>query len=760
MKYDSDQKCEIQLHSDELEAEFSKQINLNRPISMMRRPLDATSILIPKLPDCPPRTLSLKYEKDKDKALLFRVIIGAYNFAFTNESAAITSKPLVSLTANHFVEWLNTSKVSARYKALKEYEAYMFDKHSNHGGLSALVKLKTLFDLAFKDVEFDRSLSSKERLYLLELLKTKVSPNLNKAQVSLASYFGALDWLRDKDYGVGSRLYNVFASPKLTIRSLKCIAAVVIIELYNAKIALRDFLSECDLLQEELNKDEFKQMDRHSRAQFIGEVIYSVIVAYKNRENSSKALQTALELMVQSNSPDQFRETNALALSNEDAFRKVFLTRNGKLSPYKLKQHFTPSALGNIFSLDVLHQLADSNESLPITELERLMFAWLMACLTVQPSDIPKLSKDNFRLVVVGGKVLSIECEYFKGRANAIHNTRTLSTKKLEGKALLTYIEQNKDNQLTSLSADKITNLAVSKGNSSLTGELFNTLSISHIDRELRRAHHSSGDLPMIMPMAIKALLQNGVHVQNVVRVPKNIALSERKALVTKSDCPCQPSIFGLQAIKNSAVHAYSDPYTLHYLINRNSHTNQTEKRNYLTPDNEEWINSSGRITRSVMLDLINNVFDLNFSDLNGKEKGKVKTSFNQEFASVTEAVSYKKEEALSRLRVVTGQEKGVINEVGVLSYSSSSEDVFSPIYVLDSPVTVCKMMNYINEFEHHYKKLLCRNPDFFYKTALPTVEWMEHVLSGLSKESVSEGQKLFKQMRSAGVSISVFHSI
>lgn len=760
MSFDKKLEKSVQRDSDILESELSEMLLRDRPIAMMRRPLSDTSLLIPKLRDCPERLLTLDSEHDKDKALLFRVVVAAYNFAFTSESAATSSKPLVSQTANHFVEWLNATNINSRYRALKEYEAYMFDKLNNHGGLSGLVKLKALIELAFRDIEFDSTLSSNERLYLLDLLKTKVSPNINKAQVSLASYFGALDWLRDENIGVGNELYNVFASPKLSISSLQCVASVVILEIYKAKLALRTLLKESGILPAGSNFDSFKKMDRHSRAKFIGKVVYQLLMTHKNKKNPSTYSELAVALVIQSNSPDQYLEENKLVLYSNDSLRQTFLTRQGDLSPYKLRQNFTPSGLGNLFSLDILYQLINSNDSLPVTELESMMFAWLMACLTVQPSDISKLSREDFRFVVVGGKVRSIECEYFKGRADAFYNTRSLSTKKLEGKALLTYIEQTEAQIIPSLEAQKLTNIALSKGNSSLTGELYNTLSQPMIDEELRHAHYISGEVPMLMPMALKALIKNGIHVQNVVRVPKNTPLPERKALVAESNAPCMPSMFGLQAIKNSAVHAYSDPYTLHYLINFNSHTNKTEKTSYLTPDNEEWINSSGRITRSVMIDLINNVFDLDFSGLSKESEEKEKASFNHEFASITDTISYKKEEILSRLRVVTNQEKGAINEVGVMSYSADENEAFAPIYVLDSPVTVCKMMNFIYEFEHNYKKILCRNPDYFYRSALPTVEWMEHVLSSLSKASISEGQELFKKMRNAGVYVSVFHSI
>ncbi|TOI73960.1 hypothetical protein CGI54_24385 [Vibrio parahaemolyticus] len=222
-----------------------------------------------------------------------------------------------------------------------------------------------------------------------------------------------------------------------------------------------------------------------------------------------------------------------------------------------------------------------------------------------------------------------------------------------------------------------------------------------------------------------------------------------------------QTHLFGLRAIKNSAVHAYSDPYTLHFLINRNSHSNQTEKQHYLNNDNEEWINSSGRITREVMFDLINNVFDLDFEGLTEIELEKAQKAFNEELTALTDTVSYKKEEMVARLRVVTGQEKGQVNEIGVLSYSTQQENQgLAPIYVLDSPVTAWRLYNYLYEFKAHYKQLLSVNPDHLFKSVLPTVEWMQFTLNKLSKESRKQGQALHKKMIESGTTVSVFHSI
>ncbi|WP_240537398.1 hypothetical protein [Vibrio sp. CUB2] len=380
------------------------------------------------------------------------------------------------------------------------------------------------------------------------------------------------------------------------------------------------------------------------------------------------------------------------------------------------------------------------------------MFAWLMASLTVQPTDIPKLTHSDFRLMKVGGRVTNIECEYFKGRAKVFHTTRSLSVRTPEGKALLKLLEQ----QGEGLPFFTMQVLVISYKINSLLGDFNALLQISDLSEKLEVAHEKQ-QLPNLMPQAICALISHGIHPGNVIDNPKKIMPDERRKLVAQSQSPCQKAIFGLQAIKNSAVHAFSDPYTLNYLINRNSHSNQTEKVSYLTEENEEWMNSSGRITREVMLDLIQNVFNLNFEPENEKQV----TAFNSEFMAVTDLIAYKHEEMNARLRVVTEQENGRVNEVGVMALSDQKgNEALSPIYVSDSPITVLKMHNYLHEFKKNYKKLLSHNPEHLFKTVIPTVEWLEDTLPKMSKASQREGRELFYLMIKNGVVMSVFHSM
>ncbi|MFH0235989.1 hypothetical protein ACGRPC_21490 [Vibrio diabolicus] len=113
-----------------------------------------------------------------------------------------------------------------------------------------------------------------------------------------------------------------------------------------------------------------------------------------------------------------------------------------------------------------------------------------------------------------------------------------------------------------------------------------------------------------------------------------------------------------------------------------------------------------------------------------------------------------------ARLRLVTGQGKGRVDEVGVLSLNNTKNEPLEPIYVIDSPLTVLKMLNYLHEFKKHYKKLLATNPDLLFKTVMPTAEWIEATLGKMSQHAVHMGTKQFNEMTKKGVVMSVFHSL
>ncbi len=741
--------------SAEIEKALSSEFKKKQPIASLALPFSVRSISIPKCAGSAAYTLLMTDTKDSDKAIIYKGMIAAYNYAFLDKSAALSAKDLFLRAAKPFIEWLNVHKIENRYEALKLYETDRMDELENHGGSSPLIRLRVVLSYAIESESLRKELSSEEYAYLIELRKTKHTPNLNKSQKSIASYFGALDWLRRDGICIGSQLYSALASPKLAVNSLSLTAATVILELKTYKDELQTLIKSIEPQLSPWLVIESKD-SRTEKAKAVGNIIYLMLSAYHTQDNPSNALKAALGTFILSNS-NSLAAYSAItsALKSQDECDSLFLNKRADKTKVNVNftiGHCTSLLNGTLFSIEWIKGVLNGDSSKALTDVEELMFAWLMASLTVQPTDIPKLSRSDFRLMKVGGRVTNIECEYFKGRAKVYHTTRSLSARTPEGKALLILLEQQ-DEGLPFFTKQT---LVIRNQIHSLLGVFNALLQISDLSEKLEAAHKKQ-QLPNLMPQAICALLSNGIHSENVIENPSKITIEERRKLVAQSPSPCQVEIFGLQAIKNSAVHAFSDPYTLNYLINRNSHLNQTEKVSYLTEENEEWMNSSGRITREVMLDLIQNVFNLNFEQDNEEQVA----AFNSEFMAVTDLIAYKHEEMNARLRVVTGQEKGRVNEIGVMALSDQKEnEALSPIYVSDSPITVLKMHNYLHEFKKNYKKLLSHNPDHLFKAVIPTVEWLEDTLPKMSKASQRKGREQFDLMIKNGVVMSVFHSM
>ncbi|MFS1870103.1 hypothetical protein [Vibrio lentus] len=758
------EKHDLICDSNHCEEKIAEEYKKTKNVINLRCPLTAKSLVIPalKYDKQPERYMVFLETNNPYKQLLYKVVIVAYNYAFLDESASLSAKGIVSQSVHKFIDWLNSAKISNPYEILKEYESYHFDLLNNHGGYSALIPLRTVFFYALEQSnELRKNIAPEQLQYLQFLNTTKISSNLNKKQDSLASYFGGLDWLRRDDVGVGSELYQVLASPKITMDSFKITVSTIMTELYKCKSILKKFLLENDFVKYSYKSETFQKETKFFRATYVGKYIYYLICKYHENNDNSRQLRCALEIVLLSNVTNKNNLLKVLpALESKEKMGEIFHPKrnNGKkISTDFTSKVFVRSCHGSLFSFDYLMSLVTPDSEMSVTKLDALMFSWLMASLSVQPSDISKLAKNSFRFLKVGRRVTHIECEYFKSRSDALHNTRSLSTRKKEGKALYLYLKQHKGEKVESFNGGSP---VISTGCSSVSGLLFEILGLNLVSERIILAHRGQGGVPPSFYKVLKAL-SNGKHTENIVSAVKKTPIEERKKLVDESETPCPTNFFGFQAIKNSSVHAYSDPYTLHFLTNRNSHTNQTEKRHYLNADNEEWLNASGRITRNVMIDLINNVFNLGFENLGKDRTDELQAKFNSEFTSLADNLSYKSGEMISRLKIVTGQQKGKVNEVGVLSISDQSTDeIFNPIYVLDSPVTVFKIMNYQHEFSENYKKLLNNNPNFLFRTAMPTIEWMEHVLDKMSNNSLKEGKALFNKMRDRDVSISVFHSV
>ncbi|WP_240537399.1 hypothetical protein [Vibrio sp. CUB2] len=359
--------------SAEIEKALSSEFMKEQPITLLALPFSARSISIPKSGiGNAAYTLSMTDTEDSDKAIIYKAMIAAYNYAFFDKSVAVTSKGLFSKVAKPFIAWLNAHKIENRYEILKLYETDRMDELESHGGSSPLPNLKTVLGYGIESDSLREELSSDEYAYIIELRKTKHTPNLNKSPKSIASYFGALDWLRRGDIGIGSELYSALASPKLAVNSLSLTAATVIFELKTYKDELRALLTSIKSLLSPWLAIESK--DSYSdRRKAVGNIIYLMLSAYHKQDNPSNALKAALGTVILSNSSSlDAYSTISSALKSQDECDRLFLNKERDKAKVNVKfteLNFTISLDGDLFSIEWIKDVLKGDSSKTLTSM-------------------------------------------------------------------------------------------------------------------------------------------------------------------------------------------------------------------------------------------------------------------------------------------------------------------------------------------------------------------------------------------------------
>ena len=373
-------------------------------------------------------------------------------------------------------------------------------------------------------------------------------------------------------------------------------------------------------------------------------------------------------------------------------------------------------------------------ETVPVCWAEEIFFCWLMAVLSVQTTNIcgrNGLKLSDFRFArKADGRITHISCSYFKTRAGRTHRTSTLTTDRYIGKVLLRYIRD-----VTGLVDDETMLVSKPYGNPvfSKAGDISKSINLFSIDalrHELER-QLSKYQASNIFYDAICALLKNGV---------RKLDINRQKLEDIEIETEVTGTFFGLSMIKTSAVYSRSASFNPDALLNFNSHTNETERQSYLTENNLEWLNNCGRVTRSVITDLLVNVF---------RPSQEKQTEFNTEFAKALDFINNKKDESLA-LQVFVPEDDvkaNNTNEIGVVNRDSGT-GAADNIYVEDSKWTVMKMLHYKQQVKEKHKHLWEQSPTYLVSTVIPTLEWIEEVLKEgfFCQESMEQGKSLFEQ--------------
>ncbi|MGB1200725.1 MAG: hypothetical protein ACPG5R_04115 [Cognaticolwellia aestuarii] len=725
------ENCEIDTLQDELinqQVRMNQELRSNSKVCELPFSITATQFLIPSYEggDYKARSVSINQGCAEHVKIIFSALNRANYLIFFENQGTETHKKQAHSICSIFIDFLNSKRIDCveRAKILKDFEAYRVNIEKVKPQSSGLSGIRAMIKLAIEDDDFKNQISESDYSYLFILTKTKAAPASEADNLNLAAWFSQHTWLRRDDIGIGHNLFSRLASPKATVKSFKITSEIAMLEILKAKEALMELFATSRITIEEVpiefTRSQFKQKNRHDvhvRDCFLK--TFDVLrKAYHALKSPSGDLKLAIKLFLAENiRENDLKRYDYAFFSNKPAFNSTsIVTGRNKLF------------FSVFFIRDLVEFVCSENKNdlqVPASQGEHILFHWLMATQTVQASDIAKLSRRNFRFVRRrNNKITHIQNEYYKGRAKTIHEPKEISTNTTFGHAVLTFILQRtpKNNNSAKLSMPL---KDVSTGSS--FARFINFLNTQLSDKiKLQLDKEKSSPVFLV---AITKILEHGVSKKGKFKTVEELWLSCKS--------PCKRHIFKPSSIKTAAVYASSDTFDPTRLTNFHSHSDETERKNYLTPNNEEWLNNTGFITRAVMHDLTVNLFRASDAE---------KQFFNSHFTHAAEYISAKSAETLARMKLLTGKNDGRVDDLGFLSGYKDSDEPSDTMYLVDSAETVMKLRHFLSEVKDKHHILAKSSPEFLLKTVLPTVEWIETLFQYKRFSTVEQGDELYRK--------------
>ncbi|MDC9519853.1 hypothetical protein PSH55_01795 [Pseudoalteromonas sp. Angola-31] len=726
---------EMLIEEQQLQADFLRSQKVT-PI-----PITPTRIVIPEGDQIPQSGNVFECTNEHaDAKLLFSCLAVALHDVRTYPKKYVQSKlRAISLVILEFVPWLNRHTIGYDNRAtiVKDFETYRVNEckvkpQSSHAG--ALLNAIRV-GLALK--EFKNELSQLEVAYLGNIIdKTKLSKESDPEQNTLTNYFSRVQWIREY---MDNDLFNRVASPKALMTSFSITVATLMLEAQRLLDQLELYCIKQKITTDMLSiVRTIKKEDDHKRAQLLR------LLNIFCKDYSNETPECIKVMLFDISNPDAYADNQEKLKVGKAITKKAFSGDSINTVSHDLGLFNYNTVLAVVKRAELKQEGAKHPPSMPVTVLEEMCFIWLMAWQAVQPSDIAKLKKSDFRLMErSNGSVTHISCEYYKGRAGDYKEAPLLAVKYIEGEAVLSFIQRTmlrSDDDTALVSTPSLCKLQAC-GATTFIAQIFGLATFPLINTKIL-SQLGKRKTTSVFPDTVNTMISHG-------RSKKAWKEGLSKGLSYKDFCAqvnetLPVDWFGLQAIKNSAVHSRSDRYRIGHLVNYNSHENATERDSYLTPDNQEWLNNCGRVTRSVMNDMAINVLNPS-RDL----------AFNGDFTQALEVINDKKNDVLSRLKLVTNT-TGNVNELGIIKdHIPVDDDYPDTLYLLDTPETYVQMKHYLAEGLKHYKQLIRSNSVFLEYTVLPTCEWIEVLFNasnlkqangqGFSQETVKQGNIMYK---------------
>jgi hypothetical protein len=727
----------VEIDHARVEEKILEEFNSKRTVKPITYKLNTSSFVIPATAGYNEIKVFLEKTNCKYKKLVFSIIYTAFYRNFILDDLAKTGKDVVRAFAPFIVKYLNDYEFieGKEINFFKDYETYRINtdgvKPANTGlkRLLPWVKLCSEFNLFRVD-------SAREKNFIksAEDLKALRDSDDDVDQHTLTEWFAYSTWLRRDDVGVGHELYSKLASPKALVNSFVATISVGLSEIQLAKEALIRFFKANNIepsifplviRKETLGEKEYVRASKTASKESLNK-LREIYHNNPSTDKDDKHLTLAIRLIIRG-----FVVNDNVDFYTQRFFDNKYLTQN-KNEGYRVIQGMTIENNSIFFGRNFLHELAvyavsSQNSDQPKSLAEQLIFSWLMAYQTVQTSDIKKLKLNDFKFVKRNnGRVSHIDLEYFKGRADTVHQVKTLETNTLLGAVVLKYLDGFADTK----KPHKVSIIDASLGPGvRYLDVLFYALNdemSERVNENLTKENASN-----VFIKSIVTIFKNGIPIK---RGQPREEYNQNCALRIKQN------VFGLSAIKNSSIHSRTDTFTPTQLLNYHSHSDDTEDLHYRSASNEEWRNNAGLITRAVMQDLSTNLFRASETE---------RAVFNSEFTQALEIIENKKNDTLAQMKLITGKHEGKLNHLGLIKKPQLDEDD-SPdtIYLLDTPETVVKLLHYQDEVKSKHHLLAESASEFLFFTVLPTTEWIEELFDKkqFTKESMTDGKKLYKQ--------------
>lgn len=585
--------------------------------------------------------------------------------------------------------WINESGYLTtednRYECLKDFEAHRLNvdglKHS---------PLKYIHSAMKKGLNTE-SLSNDEYRYLRTLLRVTKLPKTPETQPYTLTDWFALPWLRSI---IGEQQYLSLESPSRLFNSFRVTVATTLSYLLEIRTQWKQRHSQaCESMGHKgwyllWNSQMMKHLGAFNAS---GEPTDGLTEALCLDMVSDRTWPTLKALIA---------ERGVESAGTVPLFQKRFV-------PWKVPVIFHPNNISTY------------------SNVEETLMSWLVACETVQPSDIPKLKTTDYAYEYnSSGRLIAMQCSYYKGRAGAIREPAMLIASDCWTKAQHSYLtglptiahlfqlKVKRQSVLPDFGADyRSVNFPLSM--------IFKLWQTPRLQARIRAACARAGALSIFLEATL-ALSQGSQSYRSFLARNQGASRSDYETTLPR---PLPSKMFSLSHIKTTAVHAGSDRYRDGDLINHHSHTSATEKHHYLTDANKDFVNRAGRITRVVLHDLQNVVYQPSVS-------------------AIEQTVNDL--DLRSRVIEATGSTDAQVHPLNLLP--APHYDAEGLILVPDTVEQALIFIHSIAQAEERYQQLLKLRPDWVERTLLPHLEWMSRTL--INMRTATEAQKQYEDLK------------